>query len=91
MTDLHVEQVEDRYFLTGELDCESSQALAERFDQLGPSSATLDLGGLTFVDSIGLRRLILLKQYKPQLEMANATPGLRRLLAVTGLEELLLG
>jgi anti-anti-sigma factor len=90
MSDLYIEQVEDRYFLTGELDCDSSQELAEHFEELGPDPATLDLAGLTFVDSIGLRRLILLKHYKPQIALANATPGLRRLLEVTGLRELLL-
>jgi anti-anti-sigma factor len=89
MADFHVEQLGDRLVLFGELDHESSLLLAKAFDALDTPPAVLDLGNITFVDSIGLRRLILLKRKLPRLELVNATPGLRRLLAVSGLQDVL--
>jgi anti-sigma B factor antagonist len=48
--------------LRGELDLASAGQLEESFaaiDEQGPSRVTVDLGGLAFVDSSGLRALLL--------------------------------
>jgi anti-sigma B factor antagonist len=48
--------------LRGELDLASARQLEESFaaiDEQGPSRVTIDLGGLAFIDSSGLRALLL--------------------------------
>ena len=87
MVDFQVEQFGDRLVLAGELDHESSMMLADAFDALDAPPAILDLGKLTFVDSIGLRRLILLKRRLPRLQLVNPTPAMRRLLEISGLQD----
>lgn len=53
--------------------------------------ATVDLGGLKFVDSTGLRALTTVRGKWPKVEFVNPSPSLRRLVELTGLDGVLFG
>lgn len=81
--------------LIGELDPHTAPALQDAIDQLlaaggtGSSDLVLDLSGLAFVDSSGLRVLISaqhqLAEQGGTLTLHDPSPTVRRLLEITGL------
>jgi len=80
---------EHRIAATGELDIASVPVLEEAFDRALEAGATrivVDLAGVTFIDSTGLRLLIRITERagEGQLEI-RSTPIVDRLLQVTGL------
>lgn len=92
---LSVETVEepDAARLRGELDLASydlaAAALAPFFD--APGDVTLDLSGLSFVDSSGIRLFIRLQQAiagRGALVIRSPQPHVARVLQITGLAEL---
>ena len=82
--------------VTGELDMSTapqlSRSLAAVLDR-HPHRVTLELGGLAFIDSTGLTLLVRtsnrLKQDAGALHLAHATPPVRRVLEIVGLDGLL--
>jgi anti-anti-sigma factor len=88
---------EVRLLLDGELDPHSAPLLLERVRGAvvwcPDGTLVLELGGVTFIDSSGIRVLIEAKQAMEagggRLELANATPVTRRLLQITGLDTFL--
>lgn len=83
--------------LQGELDPLTAPDLLARVDDVLSQSDTthlvFDVGGLTFIDSSGLRTLIATKRSMLErggdLEIRNATTKTRRLLEITGLDTFL--
>ena len=85
-----------RVTLRGELDLDRAGALAEELSSLagrGASSVVVDVSGLNFIDSSGLRALLSARE---QLESAGATlrlaelsPAVDRVLEMTGTRSLL--
>ena len=84
-----------RVTLSGELDLADVRrfevvvaAACERADR-----CRVDLGGLAFVDSCGVRALLRARRRASErgvrLELANATPAVRRVLATSGVAHLL--
>src|SRR4051794_7730347 len=80
---------------TGELDAASSAELGRALDAAleAGSGATLDLGGITFIDSSGLR-VVTLGVRRAQDEdqpftVVAASAAVRRILDITGVGELL--
>jgi anti-anti-sigma factor len=80
--------------MSGELDDRCAAATSETVRRLAGIDRTapfdLDLSGVTFIDSIGLRELLRLRQRVPTLRIVAVNTRVRRLLEITGTAELLL-
>ncbi|MDQ4071177.1 MAG: STAS domain-containing protein [Actinomycetota bacterium] len=82
--------------LTGELDMstapELSRSLSEVLDH-HPQQVTLELADLAFIDSTGLTLIVRtsnrLQENRAALRLAHATPPVRRVLEIVGLDGLL--
>jgi anti-sigma B factor antagonist len=82
--------------LSGELDLAASAgwdaSVSEALGQM-PTAITIDLGATTFVDSSGLRLLVLLTQraqaVSTPFRLVNLPPPVVRLLEITGLTDLM--
>lgn len=76
----------------GEIDAHTAPALAESIAASGPS-VRLDLSGVEFVDSSGLRVLIEAHQRAVdeggQLTLADPSPAVQRLLEISGVGDYL--
>ena len=93
----HVQSDRHTVFLRGELDLATApEFLATIREQLvrRVSSITLDLGGVTFVDSTGLHAILRVRQlchtHRCELALTTVQPQAQRLLEITGAEDLLL-
>jgi anti-anti-sigma factor len=82
--------------LRGELDLASVPALEERLvelEQSAPTRILVDLTGLTFIDSSGLRVLLLAdgraREQQRELVFTDSTATVRRVLEMTGALDLL--
>jgi anti-sigma B factor antagonist len=80
--------------LSGELDVSSAPVLDEAVAEMRPitSPLTIDVAGLTFVDSAGLRALTALRRVAIEesgatVTLARCPESLRRLLALSGLAD----
>jgi anti-sigma B factor antagonist len=76
----------------GELDAHAAPSLEERLGSLSPDTdVTLDLEGVTFVDSSGLR--VLISQHRrladagARLVVHSPSPAVTRLVELTGLTD----
>ena len=91
-----VDQGEAVVAVHGELDMSTapalSRSLAGVLDQ-HPQRLTLELAALSFIDSTGLTLLVRtskrLKEHEGALQLAHATPPVRRVLEIVGLDGLL--
>ena len=78
--------------VTGELDASTSPSLAAAVAELpvGSGQIDVDLGGVTFIDSSGLRVLIALSDRATadgrKVVVSGASNPVRRLFEITGLE-----
>ena len=73
----------------GEVDAASAGALAAAIDAVDPSGKVdVDLAGVSFLDSSGVRVLALASQHRP-LRVVAASPAVARVLTLTGLDRLL--
>ena len=94
MTELEITEVSpERYRLKGELDMASAGRLRDALQPIvdAGGNITLDVADLTFIDSSGLRALILLSQRMNgagPLVLSEVPVGVRRLLDIVGLESL---
>jgi anti-anti-sigma factor len=82
------------FVLAGDLDPHTSPYLQSRIDELlddGSTSAVLDVGAVSFVDSAGLRVIAdthrRLMANDGGLVLRNPSKGLEKLLSVTGLSD----
>lgn len=82
--------------VSGELDMSSVPALSRELAavlQEQPESVTLDLAGVTFIDSSGLNLLVgtskALRKHQGTLWLSSPRPPVRRLLEIVGLEAML--
>ena len=81
--------------LTGELDIDSVGAVREKLQQRladdPPEALTVDLGGLTFIDSSGLGLLIEIRRLTTSsnitFSMVNVPSGPARVIGIAGLTE----
>ena len=89
-----IEQRGDCLRVSGELDDQCAAATAETVRRLAAADPTapfdLDLSDVTFIDSIGLRELLRLRQRVPMLRVVAVNTRVQRLLEITGTAELLL-
>ncbi len=89
---ISIDSLPSGWRVAGELDASTSQSLSEAFAELPPGNAPvdLDLGGVTFIDSSGLRILITLSERATAegrtVVVSSASNSVRRLFEITGLE-----
>ena len=79
--------------VNGEIDAHSAPSLAEQLEPLSGETLVLDLAGVTFMDSSGLRVVVNLHQSGqsggPELVIQNPSKPVVRLFEIAGLSELL--
>jgi anti-anti-sigma factor len=87
-----------RVHLTGELDISSSPRLIATLQDLARPPARridLDCSGVSFLDSTGLRALIVARneatRHNVDLALADPSPAVRRVIEMTGLAGVLIG
>ena len=89
-----IEQQGDCLRMSGELDNRSAPATAETVRRLADAEPSvpfdLDLSDITFIDSVGLRELLRLRQRLPSLRIVAVNPRVQRLFEITGTAALLL-
>jgi anti-anti-sigma factor len=69
---------------TGELDVSSAGTLLITLSRLEEDAHVIDLSGVTFLDSSGLRALLTAQRRYPHLRFENPSDAVRRILDVTG-------
>ena len=81
------DDVDGALLLTGEIDSYTAPELSERLAG-DPPVEVLDLAGVTFIDSSGLRTLLAATRRASQLgtvvRLRNVRPTVRRMLEITG-------
>ena len=75
--------------LVGELDMAEAPALTEAFAAVDAPSIVVDLSGLTFLDSSGLRVLVLAHRADRPLTLRAPSVAVARALTVSGVDQLL--
>lgn len=79
--------------VVGEIDAHSAPSLAEQLLTLNGETLVLDLAGVTFMDSSGLRVVVNLHQHGqdggPELVIQDPSKPVVRLFEIAGLTELL--
>ena len=79
--------------IVGEIDVATSPQIDEVLGQCDGATVYIDLADVTFMDSSGIAVLARAHERAArgdfELTIANATPNVRKLFAITGLEELL--
>ena len=88
-TALTVDESEGCVKVSGEIDMSSATKLIDAVLKATPAS--LDLSGVTFIDSSGLHALIRLRRARAELRIVALSPQVRRLLEITNTSEHLLG
>jgi anti-anti-sigma factor len=91
-----VEDGVGRVVLAGELDLDRAGALAGELGGLagqGATSVVVDVGGLSFIDSSGLRAFLTARdqliEAGASLELTNLSPAVERVLDMTGTRAIL--
>jgi anti-anti-sigma factor len=90
-TRLRIEGGGDRFQLYGELDFLAGDALHMALASVDGQDTTIDLSGVTFLDSGGLHHLIEQKKAHGGLRFANPSPRVRRVVDIVGLSDFLFG
>ena len=89
-----IEQQGDCVRMSGEFDDRCAIATSETVRRLAGIDLTnrvdLDLTDVTFIDSVGLRELLRLRQLLPMVRIVAVNSRLRRVFDITGTTELLL-
>jgi anti-anti-sigma factor len=81
--------IDRRLVVSGELDSLSAPRLHRELASLDGLVDTIDIGGVTFVDSSGVRALVAIRRRHPQLPIEHATEMTLRLLRILGIPDLL--
>jgi anti-anti-sigma regulatory factor len=81
---------EGRIFVEGEFDLLVADQLGEAIASLDGEAVAIDLSGMTFIDSTGIRSL-LRARHDPAVRIENVPDMARHLFALIGVSEMLLG
>ena len=84
---LNIDRTGDgRFDVVGEIDAHSAPALAAALEESTADTIVVDMSGVTFMDSSGLRVLLALtERSSPSLRLAQPSRPIMRLLEVSGL------
>lgn len=90
---MSVSPVDGGLAVSGEIDAHTAPELADAIGAYSDTTLTLDLSGVEFVDSSGLRVLIeshqQLEQDGRQLRIASPSASVRRLFEISGVDSYL--
>ena len=82
--------------VSGEIDLHTASEMQRTVDRLSPFPypVVLDLGGVGFIDSTGIRALLAINNRATEttgepVTITNATDGTRRLLELTGIDKIM--
>jgi anti-sigma B factor antagonist len=88
---LEISSTSTGWKLSGEIDAHTAPLLANALADLPEGDVTIDVAGVSFMDSSGLRVLIdaatRARDGGGDLIVANPTPGISRLVEISGLGE----
>jgi anti-sigma B factor antagonist len=86
---LEISSTATGWMLSGEIDAHTAPLLASAMEELPPGDVTVDVAGVSFMDSSGLRVIIdaasRARDGGGDLIIANPTPGISRLVEISGL------
>ncbi len=86
---LEISATDSGWILTGEIDAHTAPLLAAAMTDLPPGVVTVDVAGVSFMDSSGLRVLIdaatRAREGGGDLSIAHPTSGITRLVEISGL------
>jgi anti-anti-sigma factor len=90
---IRIKTLEGRVFVWGELDAETAPLLLAVVAGLDGRECVLDLFGVTFADSAGLRSLVRLCRDVPgvSIDPSSVQGVMRRIMEITGVADFLLG
>lgn len=92
-TPLSLTRTDNGLAATGEIDAHTAPALAEAIAECEGDTVVLDLSGVEFVDSSGLRVLIEAHQTAADagstFQLAHPSPAVTRLLEISGVSDYL--
>lgn len=87
---LHIEPSPTGWVIAGEIDAHTAPALAEAMADLPAGEVTLDMAGVRFMDSSGLRTLVDVsaraRANGGSLVLVNPTHVVRRVVEISGLQ-----
>jgi anti-sigma B factor antagonist len=87
---LVISSTEGGISLSGEIDAHTAPRVAEAIAAVGASTIDVDMSGVEFVDSSGLRVLVdahqRLEANGGGLRLVDASPAVRRLLEISGVD-----
>lgn len=95
MNEVRVEKTEDviRVSLSGRIDSENAEEIKnEVLTQVGEDESTpveVDMEGLKYISSAGLRVLLLLRKKHPDMKLINVRPAIYDILETTGFTEMM--
>ena len=95
MNEVRVEKTEDviRVSLSGRIDSENAEEIKnEVLTQVGEDESTpveVDMEGLRYISSAGLRVLLLLRKKHPDMKLINVRPAIYDILETTGFTEMM--
>jgi anti-anti-sigma factor len=87
---LTIQTVDGTVRVIGELDLASMNQLVESMATIDGQATTLDLSGVTFIDSSGLHALLTIRREHPEVRLVNPSPLARRVIDLVGLTDELL-
>jgi anti-anti-sigma factor len=85
MTDFHIAPISGGLTVIGELDFETVPKMRSALEPFAGRAVTLDLAGLAFIDSSGLKALVAARKAATAVRIINAPTHVRLLLDLTGL------
>jgi anti-sigma B factor antagonist len=84
-----MERVTHRVVLSGELDMATAPELLRELATLDSAAFTIDLSGLTFIDSSGIAALVRLRRDHRTVRIDGVSDPVRNVLKLSGTEGLL--
>jgi anti-anti-sigma factor len=89
-TALKIDLTGSRVAVTGEVDLDAAPTIQAALAELSSRPATLDVSGVTFLDSSGLRTLVFAKRDHPELRIVDPSFVAIRVIEMAGLTDVLL-
>jgi anti-sigma B factor antagonist len=91
MDGFQIRKIDHRMVVTGELDAATAPELAAALDAIGTDDVEVDIAHVGFIDSSGLRALLVARQRNPSIRVVGATPGALRVFEIAGVAENIVG
>jgi len=83
--------VDGRATISGDIDNATAPRVEEWLTSLDPAALNVDLRGVSFIDSAGLRALVIARRLNPTMRVVDSSAAVGRLLQLTGLVDYLVG